>query len=68
MILKLLLSRKIGSKSNMKHISKEKSWAAPLILPNKAYLELLDHPAKIMPKTLNDDIDKKNIKFKYSSK
>jgi hypothetical protein len=32
------------------------------------YLELLDQPAKIIPKTLKEEILKKNKKFKYSSK
>ena len=34
----------------------------------KQYIELLVQPAKIIPKTLKDDILKKKKKFKYSSK
>ena len=58
-ILKLLFKRKIGNKIVIKHISNENIWATPLIPPSKAYLELLDQPANIIPKTLKDEMDKK---------
>lgn len=66
--LKELLTKKIGNNRVIKHISKDNTWAAPLRLPNKEYLELLDQPAKMMPKTLKEEIPKKSMKFKYPSK
>ena len=57
--LKVLFNKKIGNNKVIKHISNEKVWAAARKAPNKVYLELLDQPAKIIPKTLKEDILKK---------
>jgi hypothetical protein len=49
-------------------ISYEIICEADLILPKKAYLELLDQPEKIIPCTLRDEIANKNNIEKLDSK
>ena len=61
--LKVLFNKKIGNNRVIKHISKENVWAAALKEPKIVYLELLLQPAKIIPKTLKEEILKKKKKI-----
>jgi hypothetical protein len=56
---KLLEQNKTPNKIRLNETSYEIIWAAERKAPNKAYFELLDHPAQIIPYTLKEEIANK---------